>query len=124
MTKRNLFAELKNGMDALAAERGGKVTIQMTPFEAWKYLDNEETISAFIQEIFASGDEKLVDAGLAEVEKVAPPRPIVNKVEYDRAVMVLNALLDAGGADEKHRLAALANSLGEFISQYESAHGI
>ena len=71
-----------------------------------------------------SGDDTLIEAALANIEKVARARPIKTKAEYDRSVMVLNALLDAGGADEKHRLATLANSLGEFISEYERAHGL
>ena len=33
MTKRNLFAELKEGFDALAAERKGKKTLRATEVE-------------------------------------------------------------------------------------------
>jgi DNA-binding phage protein len=119
MTKRNLFSELKDGMDALAAMRDGRVT----PFDASKYLDNEETVAAYLREAFSSGDERLIEASLSDVEKAAPSGPIKSKADYDRAVMVVNALLDAGGGDEKHRLATLVNRLGEFISDYESAHG-
>lgn len=77
MAKRNLFAEVKEGMDALAAER-----------EAGDF----------------SG-------------------PIKTESEYERAVMLLHALLDAGGADERHRLAPLVNRIGEFIIYYESRQG-
>ncbi|MFL9874722.1 helix-turn-helix domain-containing protein [Paraburkholderia megapolitana] len=51
-----------------------------------------------------------------------PLRPITSDEEYDFAVRALNALLDAGAADENHRLAALADALGEFIGEYDDAH--
>ena len=51
-----------------------------------------------------------------------PLRPITSDEDYDFAVRALNALLDAGAADENHRLAALADALGEFVSEYDHAH--
>lgn len=75
--KRNLFAELKEGMDALAAER---------------------------------------EAGHLS-------GPIKTEFEHERAVTLLYALLDAGGADEGHRLAPLVSRLGDFIIDYESKQG-
>ena len=39
--------------------------------------------------------------------------------DYDKAVLILNALLDAGGADEQHPLARLVEALGVFMSDYE-----
>jgi HTH-type transcriptional regulator/antitoxin HigA len=44
------------------------------------------------------------------------------KADYERLVLALDYVLDAGGADEKHPLALLAGYLGELISEYESAH--
>jgi len=124
VTKRHLFAELKNGMDALAAAREGKQPVKTTEFDASEYLDSAEVIAAYLREAFESGEEGMVDAAIADVEKAVPLRPIKTNPEYDRAVMFLNGILDGGGADEKHRLSTLANSLGEFISQYESTHGL
>ncbi|MGN7982612.1 helix-turn-helix domain-containing protein [Burkholderia sp. 22313] len=51
-----------------------------------------------------------------------PLHPITSDRDYDFAVRALNALLDAGAADEHHKLASLADTLGEFISEYDDAH--
>ncbi|MEQ5842497.1 transcriptional regulator [Paraburkholderia acidicola] len=51
-----------------------------------------------------------------------PLRPITSDEDYDFAVRALNGLLDAGAADENHRLAALVDALGEFIGEYDDAH--
>ena len=40
--KRNLFAELKEGMDALAAEREGKVTLREAKARAPEPLDEND----------------------------------------------------------------------------------
>ncbi len=45
---------------------------------------------------------------------------ILNESEYDRAIQILNDLLDAGGANENHPLASLVTLLGHFIDDYES----
>lgn len=42
--------------------------------------------------------------------------------QYNKAVLTLNQLLDAGAADEKSPLADLVNSLGSLIGDYEDAH--
>ena len=47
-----------------------------------------------------------------------PPR---NKAAYRRLVEALDAVLDAGGADESHPLARLADYLGDLVAQYEAA---
>jgi HTH-type transcriptional regulator/antitoxin HigA len=51
-----------------------------------------------------------------------PLRPIRNRKDYGRAVDAMNALLDAGAADEAHPLAGLAATLGELIGEYEARH--
>lgn len=48
-----------------------------------------------------------------------PLRPIRNEADYGSAVAAVNALLDAGVADEDHPLADLLATLGELISDYE-----
>lgn len=45
-----------------------------------------------------------------------------SKAAYRRLVEALDAVLDAGGADEAHPLASLADYLGERVAQYEAAH--
>lgn len=43
-----------------------------------------------------------------------------NAKEYAQLVEALDAALDAGGADEKHPLARLAEYLGELVAEYEA----
>ncbi len=55
--------------------------------------------------------------------KVAPVlRPARTKADYERLVIALDYVLDAGGVDEKHPLASLASYLGDLVSEYEKAH--
>lgn len=48
-----------------------------------------------------------------------PPR---SKAAYRRLVGALDAVLDAGGADEAHPLARLADYLGDLIAEYEASN--
>jgi HTH-type transcriptional regulator/antitoxin HigA len=50
---------------------------------------------------------------------LTPPR---NDAEYTALVESLDAILDAGGADEAHPLAGLAVMVGDLVSGYETAH--
>ena len=45
-----------------------------------------------------------------------------SKGAYRRLVAALDAVLDAGGADETHPLARLADYLGDLIAEYEAAN--
>jgi HTH-type transcriptional regulator/antitoxin HigA len=45
-----------------------------------------------------------------------------NEAEYAAIVEALDAVLDAGGADEAHPLASLADYLGNLIEEYEAEH--
>lgn len=54
------------------------------------------------------------------IQKLVPLRPIRNEEDYDAAVSALNALLDAGAADEAHPVAVLAATLGELIADYDA----
>lgn len=53
---------------------------------------------------------------------LVPLHAIRDETEYDRAVSMLNGLLDAGAADEEHPLAGLVNALGLLIGDYDDAH--
>lgn len=57
-----------------------------------------------------------------ELCEAIPLYPLHTEQDYDKAVIILNQLLDAGGADENHPLARLVESLGLFISDYENQH--
>ena len=64
-----------------------------------------------------------LDAALAHWSFVAPLlTPAANEAEYQALVESLDAILDAGGADESHPLAALASMVGDLISAYETTH--
>ncbi|MEE9159582.1 MAG: helix-turn-helix domain-containing protein [Gammaproteobacteria bacterium] len=52
---------------------------------------------------------------------LTPPRA---DDEYERLVQALDAILDAGGADENHELATLAERMGELVAAYEDANDI
>ena len=44
------------------------------------------------------------------------------EADYQSMVEALDAVLDAGGADETHPLASLADHLGNLIEEYEAEH--
>jgi HTH-type transcriptional regulator/antitoxin HigA len=51
-----------------------------------------------------------------------PLGPLRTEVEYNRAVTVLDEILDEIGQQETHPLADLAETLGLFIEAYEDTH--
>ena len=56
------------------------------------------------------------------IAKHVPLRPVRTEADYDAAVAALNALLDAGAADEGHPLADMAATMGELIGDYDATH--
>ncbi len=64
-----------------------------------------------------------LDAALAHWSYVAPLlTPAGNEAEYQALVESLDAILDAGGADESHPLAGLAAMVGTLVAQWELVH--
>lgn len=64
-----------------------------------------------------------LDAALAHWSYVAPLlTPATNDAEHAALVESLDAILDAGGADEAHPLAALAALVGDLVAAYERTH--
>jgi HTH-type transcriptional regulator / antitoxin HigA len=62
-----------------------------------------------------------LDAALAHWSYVAPLlTPPKTDAEYAALVESLDAILDAGGADESHPLAGLAVMVGDLLSAYEA----
>ena len=53
---------------------------------------------------------------------VVPLGSIRTKKEYERAVGMLDAILDEIGEDEKHPMAELADAIGVFVERYEAEH--
>ncbi len=64
-----------------------------------------------------------LDAALAHWSYVAPLlTPAKTKADYRALVASLDAILDAGGANEAHPLASLAAMLGEWVAVWEREH--
>lgn len=53
---------------------------------------------------------------------LVPLGPVRTRWEYERAVALLDAILDEIGEDEKHPLAELAEAIGVFVEKYEDEH--
>lgn len=53
---------------------------------------------------------------------VVPLGPLRGKKEYDRAVRLLDTILDEIGENEKHPMADLADAISIFIEKYEVEH--
>ncbi len=65
----------------------------------------------------------ILDAALAHWSYVAPLlTPATNEDEYHALVESLDAILDAGGADENHQMAGLASMVGELVAAWETKH--
>lgn len=70
-------------------------------------------------------DRKIIDEMIVQFQSLAaviPLHPIRDEAGYNKAVAVLNQLLDAGGADEASPVAVMADALGVFIADYEDIH--
>lgn len=63
-----------------------------------------------------------ITAHYRALDAQVPLRPIRYRKEYSRAVAAMNALLDAGAANESHPLAGLVATLGELIGEFEGRH--
>ena len=55
-----------------------------------------------------------------ELTRLVPLKAITSDAECKKAVLTLDQLLDAGGANQHHVLAGLVEWLGGFIEKYES----
>ena len=73
--------------------------------------------------------EALIGLRVAEIAErytalssLVPLGTIRTEDEYDRAVAVLNALLDSGAAERNHPLAGLVETLGLIIGDYDERH--
>ena len=64
-----------------------------------------------------------LDTALAHWSYIAPLlTPPTNEAEYRALVESLDAILDAGGADEAHPLAGMAVLVGELVPAWERTH--
>ena len=67
---------------------------------------------------------QLVKAGneYRTLRRQIPLGVIRSKAEYDRAVAVLDTIIDEIGENEAHPLADLAEALGVFVEAYDKSH--
>lgn len=68
-----------------------------------------------------SNDIEAITEHLDAISARIPLRPIRTKTDYEAATSAMNALLDAGGANEKSSLAFLVTLLGDVIGDDEDA---
>jgi HTH-type transcriptional regulator / antitoxin HigA len=68
--------------------------------------------------------KQLVKAGneYRTLRRQIPLGVIRSKAEYERAVAVLDTIIDEIGEDEAHPLADLAEALSVFVEAYDKAH--
>ena len=55
------------------------------------------------------------------LDELVPLHVIRSRDDHERAIQVLNELLDGGGLDEENPLSALVETLGALIESYENA---
>lgn len=65
-------------------------------------------------------DIEAVTGHYRALARLVPLKAITRESDYRKGVAVLNALLDAGAASERHPLAGLVEALGEVIESYEA----
>lgn len=53
---------------------------------------------------------------------IVPLHPVRTSEDYDKAVAMLNALLDIGSANDDHPLSDLVDTLGVLIGEYDAEH--
>lgn len=67
-------------------------------------------------------DVKALQKTWTAFDQVAHVRPIRSAKEYDRAILLMNTLLDAIGDNETHPLSGLLDLLGELVGDYDASH--
>ena len=63
-----------------------------------------------------------ITAHFQALTTVVPLRTIRNEQDYDKAVLVLNQLLESGPFDEQDPLADLVNTLSTLIAEYDDQY--
>lgn len=67
-------------------------------------------------------DFNTLEATWTAFDRIAHLRPIRNDAEYDRAVALMNRLVDVVGDDEKHPLAGLLDLVGDLVGDHDAEH--
>lgn len=67
-------------------------------------------------------DLEAISRTWAEFEATSQLRPVRNEADYDRMVLLMNALIDRVGDDESHPLAGLLDLVGKLVSDFDGEH--
>ncbi|MFM9912796.1 MAG: type II toxin-antitoxin system HigA family antitoxin [Methylophilaceae bacterium] len=67
-------------------------------------------------------DIKRIEKSWVAFDQLTHLRPIINEAEYDRAVSLMNTLLDKVGSDENHPLSSLLELVSDLVSGYDERH--
>ena len=67
-------------------------------------------------------DISALQASWQAFDTLAHLRPIHSEADYDRMVVMMNALLDVAGDDEDHPLSTLLELAADLVSRYEQEH--
>ena len=67
-------------------------------------------------------DLKAVSRDWARLRESSHLGPIRTEEDYEKRVLLLNALLDTVGDDEHHPLAGLLELVGDLVQSYDSTH--
>jgi HTH-type transcriptional regulator/antitoxin HigA len=73
-----------------------------------------------MEAIVGALDINAVTTHYRALARMVPLKALTSANDYRKAVAALEALLDAGGANEHHALAGLVEALGEVIESYEA----
>lgn len=65
---------------------------------------------------------KALQSSWQAFDALAHLRPVTNEAEYDRMILLMNALLDETGDDEEHPLSGLLELASDLVSRYEQEH--
>ena len=70
----------------------------------------------------SANDMKQMMQEYRRLRAILPLGQLRSKKEYERAVKLLDAILDEIGEDEKNPMAEWADAIGVFVERYESEH--
>jgi HTH-type transcriptional regulator/antitoxin HigA len=70
----------------------------------------------------SANEMKQVMQEYRRLRAIAPLGQLRSKKEYERAVKLLDAILDEIGDDERNPMAELADAIGVFVERYENEH--
>jgi len=102
--------------------------IKTTPYDVAEHLRTPAEMAAYLDAWFEEarddtvGRAKALQSASQAFEVLAHRHPVTNESEYDRMVLLMNALLDETGDDDEHPLSGLLDRVSDLVSRYEQVH--